>query len=158
MRIVKSLYHNKPIGESVTRGMVGMNQLGMANTGMSYQGADVATATSWDIYGSLENDVLPAVRSKPLGIPNAKFVHGIEQLRGASRNHPALLGFNWDGGGGHFVVCVGATKADPSLFVILDPDAGIEYLGADSAVGNSFEYSPSYGAVGTIDPVGFIQT
>jgi hypothetical protein len=154
----KQLYHNRLIAEESMRGLVGMQHLNSANSGMSLAQAAANTAGRWDGSGTMEDKVLPAVKSAPLSIPGAHFVHGISQLRLASRNRPAILGFNWTGGGGHFVVCVGPTKTDPSLFVILDPESGLEYLSADDAVGTSIVYKPSYGAEGRIDPVGFIAT
>mgnify|MGYP000302158743 CR=1 FL=1 len=126
--------------------------------GLVEKAAALASDVRWRAHGSIESMVLPAVKKQPLGIPGAHFVHGIKNLRAASRNHPAILGFNWDGGGGHFVVCVGPSKTDPSLFVILDPDGGLQYLSADDATGNAFYYNPSYGARGKIDPIGYIVT
>jgi hypothetical protein len=102
--------------------------------------------------------VLPAVQRQPLAIPGAHFAHGINNLRSASRNRPAILDFNWDEGGGHFVVCVGPTKTDSSLFVILDPWGGLQYLSAEEAIGTTFYYQPTYGGKGKIDPIGFIVT
>jgi len=158
VRITKQLYHNREIGEEAIRGAVGLRHLGTANTGQSLAAAAAATSAMWDVSGTMERFVLPAVQREPFPIPMAHFVHGIAQLRTASRNHPAILGFNWAGGGGHFVVCVGPTKTDHSLFVILDPDGGLQYLSAEDAVGGTFFYKPTYGLVGKIDRVGFIVT
>jgi hypothetical protein len=158
VRITKELYHNQVIAESAMRGLVGMQHTGKANTGQSYSESDIQTDLVWRQDGTIENLVLPAVKASPFPIPIAHFVHGIAPLRNASRNHPAILGFNWDGGGGHFVVCVGPTKTDPDKFVILDPGSGLEYLKASEAVGNALKYNPSYGSKGTIDNIGFIIT
>jgi hypothetical protein len=158
VKIAKELFHNQKIGEDVIRGSVGMQYAGTANTGVTLLEASVASDVQWRHYGAIEDKVLPAVKLQPLAIPKARFSSGLAALRTASRNHPAILGFNWDGGGGHFVVCVGPTKTDPSRFVILDPDAGLEYLNANDAVGDVLVYKPSYGAVGKIDPVGYITT
>jgi hypothetical protein len=158
VKIAKELVHNQKIGEEVIRGSVGLQYSGRANTGISLIQAARASDGRWRLHGAIEHMVLPAVKKQPLAIPNARFVQGLQPLRSASRNHPAILGFNWDGGGGHFVVCVGPAKVDPSLFVILDPDGGLQYLSADEAVGNAFYYNPSYGARGQIDPVGYIIT
>ena len=158
IRICKELYHNKPIGEEVMRGIVGMQYSGKSHTGQSYADAAKESDYRWRQLGAIEHMVLPAVKANPLGIPGAKFVHGIANLRNASRNHPAILGFNWEGGGGHFVVCAGPCKTDPTQFVVLDPDGGLQYIDSSTAVGNKFYYNPSYGAKGEIDPVGFIAT
>jgi hypothetical protein len=158
VRIAKELFHNKSIGEEAMRGLVGFQYSGTANSGMSLLKAASDSDGRWTLEGAIEDKVLPAVKLQPLAIPNARFVHGIAPLRGASRNHPAILGFNWDGGGGHFVVCVGPTRTDPSLFVILDPDGGLQYLSADEAIGNAFFYSPTYGGRGKIDAMGYILT
>jgi hypothetical protein len=158
VRITKELYHNTKIGEEVMRGLVGMQYARSANTGVGLVDSAIASDTRWQLHGAIEDKVMPAVKSNPLAIPSARFVHGIAHLRNASRNHPAILGFNWDGGGGHFVVCVGPTKTDPSLFVVLDPDGGLQYISADDAVGNSFFYNPSYGGRGQIDNRGYIVT
>ncbi len=158
VRIAKELYHNKKIGEEVMRGLVGLQYSGQSNTGVTLVQAAQASDTRWQQQGAIEDMVLPAVKLPPLPIPQARFVHGLQPLRSASRNRPAILGFNWVGGGGHFVVCVGPTKADISLFVILDPDGGLQYLSADDAVGNAFYYNPSYGGTGQIDNRGYIVT
>lgn len=158
VRITKQLYYNTEIAEEAMRGAVGLQHLGTANTGQSLASAAAATATDWAVAGTMERMVLPAVQHAPYAIMGAHFAHGIAQLRNASRNHPAILGFNWERGGGHFVVCVGPTKLDPSLFVILDPDGGLQYLSSEDAVGTAFYYKPSYGEVGQIDSIGFIVT
>ena len=158
VKIAKELYHNQKIGEEVIRGLVGLQYSGRSNTGVSLLQAARASDGRWRLHGAIEDMVFPAVLREPLGIRGARFMHGIQNLRTASRNRPAILGFNWEGGGGHFVVCVGPTKIDPSLFVILDPDGGLQYLSADDAVGNAFYYNPSYGNRGQIDPRGYITT
>ena len=158
VKIAKELFHNQKIGEEVIRGAVGMQYAGTMNTGQSLIDAARASEPRWRLHGAIEDMVLPAVKLQPLGIPGARFAHGLQALRAASRNHPAILGFNWSGGGGHFVVCVGPTRLDPSLFVILDPDGGLQYLSAEDTVGNAIHYKPSYGATGQIDPRGFIVT
>ena len=158
VKITKELVHNQKIGEEVIRGLVGLQYSGQSNTGQSLLEAARLSDYRWRQKGAIESMVLPAVKKNPLAIPNARFVSGIQSLRQASRNHPAILGFNWRGGGGHFVVCVGPTRTDPSLFVILDPDGGLQYLSSEDAVGAQFYYKPSYGAHGTIDPIGFIAT
>jgi hypothetical protein len=158
VRIAKELFHNQNIAEEAMRGLVGMQYSGASNTGQSLVDAAKASEQRWRQHGAIEDMVLPAVKRQPLPIPNAHFVHGIQHLRTASRNHPAILGFNWDGGGGHFVVCVGPTRTDASLFVVLDPDGGLQYLSADDAVGTAFYYKPSYGARGEIDRRGYIFT
>ena len=158
VKITKEFVHNQKIGEEVIRGLVGLQYSGQGNTGQSLSQAAQLSDYRWRQNGAIESMVLPAVKKQPLAIPQARFVQGIQALRAASRNHPAILGFNWNGGGGHFVVCVGPTKTDPSLFVILDPDGGLQYLSADDAVGTQFYYKPTYGAEGTIDPIGFIVT
>jgi hypothetical protein len=158
VKIAKELFHNQSVGEEMIRGSVGMQYAGTANTGVSLAQAAQDSANRWDADGSIENKVLPAVKLSPLPIPKAHFAKGAASLRAATRNHPAILGFNWDGGGGHFVVCVGNTKKNPSLFVILDPDGGLQYLDANDAVGDVLKYKPTYGSTGDIDPIGFIIT
>lgn len=158
VKIAKELFHNQLIGEEVIRGLVGLQYSGRSNTGVSLIQAARASDGRWRLHGAIEDMVLPAVRRSPLPIPGAGFVHGIAHLRSASRNRPAILGFNWDGGGGHFVVCVGPTKIDPTLFVVLDPDGGLQYLSSDDAVGSAFYYNPTYGLRGQIDRRGFITT
>jgi len=161
VKITKELFHNQKIGEEVIRGLVGL-QYGGLNTGVSLLQAAQASDKRWQGQGTMENMVLPAVKRQPLAIPQAHFVQGLSHLRLASRNHPAILGFNWDGGGGHFVVCVGPTKQKPKLFVILDPEGGLQYLSEDDAVGNVLCYKPSYAGsgkiTGKIDNVGYIVT
>lgn len=158
VKITKELYHNKTIGEEVIRGLVGLQYSGASNSGISLEQAARDSDQRWTQDGAYEDKVLPAVKREPLAIPGAYFTKDISQLRSASRNHPAILGFNWDAGGGHFVVCVGPTKTDDTLLVILDPDGGLQYLSTEEAVGSTFYYTPSYGGRGQIDPIGFIVT
>ncbi len=159
VKIAKELFHNRKIGEEVIRGSVALQYSpGQLNTGISLIHAAAASEARWNMAGSIENMILPAVKKQPLAIPQARFVQGFQPLRSASQNHPAILGFNWDAGGGHFVVCVGPTKSDPTRFIILDPDGGLQYLSANNAIGNSFQYNPNYGGQGTIDPIGYIVT
>ena len=134
VKITKELYHNQTIGEEVIRGLVGLQYSGRSNTGITLLQAARASDGRWRLQGAIEDMVLPAVKRQPLAIPQAHFVFGLQPLRAASRNRPAILGFNWVGGGGHFVVCVGPTRTDPSLFVILDPDGGLQYLSALAAM------------------------
>lgn len=158
VKIAKELFHNREVGEEAIRGLVGLQHTGKANTGVGLLQSARETDRRWRAVGSIESMVLSAVRREPLPIPAARFMHGIQNLRAASRNRPAILGFNWTGGGGHFVVCVGPTKTDSSLFVILDPDGGLQYLSSEDAVGTAIFYKPSYGSVGQIDRIGFIAT
>ena len=53
---------------------------------------------------------------------------------------------------------MGSTRTDPSLFVILDPDGGLQYLSGDDAVGTAWYYNPAYGGRGQIDDIGYIVT
>lgn len=158
VKIAKELVHNKSVGEEVIRGSVGLQYSGASNSGVSLVQAARASNDRWRDDGSIEHMIFPAVKKEPLPLPNAKFVKGIAPLKQASRSHPAILGFNWDGGGGHFVVCVGPTTSNPKLFVILDPDGGIQYLNSDDANGDELVYKPTYGSVGKIDGVGYIVT
>jgi hypothetical protein len=158
VKICKELVYNQRIGEEVIRGLVGLQHSGASNTGVTLLQAAKASEARWNATGTMESMVLPAVKRPPLPIPAARFVQGLGGLRLASRNHPAILGFNWDGGGGHFVVCVGPMKTNPARFVILDPDGGLQYLNAGDAIGNTFYYKPSYGGRGQIDSVGYIVT
>lgn len=158
VKIAKELVHNQQIGEEAIRGLVGLHYSGKSNTGVGLLEAARASEVRWRSLGAIEDMVLPAVRREPLSIPAARFAQGLAPLQSASRNHPAILGFNWKGGGGHFVVCVGPTKTDSSLFVILDPDGGLQYLSAEDTVASALFYKPSYGQVGQIDGRGYIVT
>jgi len=158
VKIAKELVYNRNIGEEVIRGLVGLQYSHEANSGKGLLDAARESERRWTQHGAIEKMVLPAVQRQPLAIPHARFAHGIAALRLASRNHPAILGFNWNGGGGHFVVCVGPCKSVPSKFVILDPDGGLQYLSVNNANRPQFSYKPTYGQVGTIDPIGFIVT
>jgi len=158
VKIAKELVYNRSIGEEVIRGLVGLQYSKQSNSGKGLLDSARDSEARWTQDGAIEKMVLPAVRLQPLAIPHARFARGIDALRPASRNHPAILGFNWNGGGGHFVVCVGPCKSDPSRFVILDPDGGLQYLSVNKASSQQFSYKPSYGQVGTIDRIGFIVT
>ena len=159
-KIAKMLYHNKPLAEAAVRGRIGLDYAGQLNQDVSLTDGDTMSAQRWTGVGTYETKVLAAMVAQPLAIPGARFVREkpAEHLRRTSRNHPAVLGFNWAGGGGHFVVCVGPLKSGPPRFLVLDPDGGLQYLNAADFSGDSFKYRPAYGGEGIIDPIGFIVT
>jgi hypothetical protein len=158
-KIAKELYHNRPISEEAIRGQIGLQYSGRLNTGITLSQAARASDGRWRLVGSNPDQILiPALKSQPAPILSAMWSTRYQDVLRASRNHPALLTFLWDGGGGHEVVCVGPTKTDPSLLVILDPDGGIQYLSVDDRVGNSFVYHPSYGGTGRTLDYGYAIT
>lgn len=159
VKTAKELYFNKIYGEDAMRGLLGLIIQEKLHTGKKLLEADIETCPIWDAEGTIERVVLKAMQKEPGRIPQARLVHGIGELRLCSRNYPAILGFNWEKGGGHFVVCVGPTRADPDLFVILDPWFGLHYLSAQDAVGNALFYvTPDASSRGQIDGVGYIVT
>ena len=157
VKIVKEYFHNTSIGEDAIRGLLGsiINPI----EDRSLLEADIDTCAIWDRDGTIENVVLSALHKNPYPITQAKMVQGIDPLRKCSRNHPSILGFNWDGGGGHFVVCVGPVTAVSDRFVILDPWFGLQYLEWTPAHGDELIYTPKGEATkSTIDNAGYIVT
>ena len=51
-------------------------------------------------------------------------------------------------------MCVGPTKTDPNLFVILDPWYGIQYVNVDEAIGGTLMYTPIDPATGNASGTG----
>lgn len=141
--MAKEFYHNRKISEGAIRGQYSMNILDdfRGILGVVKMDEMLVQAGRWQNRGVRPKFLLEAVKCDPLGIPLAVQSVGIEALRKASRYHPAILFFDWENSpGGHIAVCVGPTKIDNSIFVMLDPEYGLQYLSADDVEGNSLVY------------------
>lgn len=144
VKIIKQLANNVIVGEGALRGVGTIATHNAANMGISPLAADVTAAKNWELSPTGLKVALAMLKSEPSGVRDAQQAKGNyrDHLAKANRNHPILIGWLWSTGGGHFNVCVGPLKADPSLFVILDPALGIQYLSLDDAVGNTLYYKP----------------
>jgi hypothetical protein len=141
---IKMLVNNCIVGESALRGIGTMHTFRAQNTGESPLSAATVGAKDWEFSPTGLDIALAMLKSQPASVSNAHQATSNYRalLQQASRNHPILIGWLWSAGGGHFNVCVGPTKTDPSLCVILDPALGLQYLSLDDAVGNTLYYRP----------------
>jgi hypothetical protein len=150
-KMAKEYYSNSVIGEDALRGIATLFESGGTHRGISPLDPRVAAARNWETTPGYKELTIKVLKAQPVPIPGARLVSATpDLLRRASRNHPALIGWSWDSGGGHCTVCVGATKADPDLVVILDPGYGLQYVNLDERVGNSFVYTPIHKSTGAI--------
>ena len=148
-KIAKEFFHNRPTGEEYLRGLSTLIKKGKTNQEISPLAANVTQAHNWDIAGAGVNQTVGVMRAQPLPVPSAHSVTPtVDVLRSATRNRPVLAGWRWLTTGGHFTVCVGPTKSDRDLFVILDPWFGLQYVNADEAVRGTLFYRPIDPATG----------
>jgi len=133
IRIILSQYTNlQQRSERQIRDDVGLLERGVAHQGITKSNHD------WVNVGSLVQNLVNVMIS--YGIRNASSVHGDtnyvrEQLKKASKNNPAIVGWWWgawgdNSHGGHWTVCVGPTRMGNRL-VILDPWEGVQYIDTD---------------------------
>lgn len=151
-KIAKEYSNNSVIGEDALRGIATLFDKGATHRGISPLEARVTAARNWETTPGNRDLTLKVLKAQPFAIPGARMMQASpDALRNASRNHPVLIGWSWNTGGGHCTVCVGATKADPDLVVILDPGYGLQYVNLDERVGSVFTYTPIInGAVAAI--------
>lgn len=142
-KIAKEFYHNMPVGEEYLRGLSTLIEYGATNKGISPMARIVTNSHNWDLSGAGVAQTVGVMKAQPLPVHSARSMHPtIDVLRSATRNRPVLAGWLWQAGGGHFTVCVGPTKTDRDLFVILDPWYGLQYVSADEAVRGTLMYHP----------------
>jgi hypothetical protein len=156
-KIAKEFHSNQIISESALRGLATLFIFGSTNKGISSLEQIVTNSHNWETTPGWWEITLKVLKAQPLPIPNSIYASTdlAARLRNASRNHPVLIGWSWAGGaGGHCTVCVGPTKADPDMFVILDPGFGLQYISRNDMVGNSFSYSPIDKTTGAVAATG----
>lgn len=155
IRMAKEYYTNTLIGEEALRGIATLFEKHAANKGISMFDPAVVAAHNWETTGGYAELTLKVLKAPPSPVLAAKIVSASpDQLRKATRNHPILIGWSWDKGGGHCTVCVGPTKTDKDLVVILDPGYGLQYVNLDDCIGNLLIYKPINKLTGKIANTG----
>lgn len=139
--IVKTAWHpmaKDKLSETEVRGVMALAEHGQKNTGVSAIGPEAIGMHAWQNVGSVREVVLAGLKSNPYPVPSARAVTNLpdaqmlDELRKCTPKKPGIVGVNWNSGGGHWVVCIGPTKANDKL-IILDPWEGIQYLTNDVA-------------------------
>jgi len=139
------------LGEPEVRGTVALFEENKIYQGISSLSEDAINMHNWKDVGSNRAPLIKTLHAQPFPVPSARPVSNLSpqamlaELRKCSPKTPAIVGWMWQGGGGHWTVCVGPTKDDSQL-VILDPWEGIKYVQND--VGNFSSYQ---GGAGTLD-------
>lgn len=135
----KGIYHNSSISETALKGIANILETGQGWSGVSALDASTQSWHDWDSEAGNWQLTLQVVKAAPLPVKGAfqtandKLLH----LRAATRYKPVLIGWSWDGGGGHCTVCVGPLLSNAQRFVILDPEFGLTYVDtADMDQGN----------------------
>lgn len=103
------------------------------------------TVHDWEKEGLNGALILDMLRAQPLPISSARAAHAsVQLLKAANRNRPVVITWRLPGGGGyHGTVCVGPTRTNSNLVVILDPGTGLRYVDlTDTIPGGFFKYRP----------------
>jgi len=139
------------LSEQEIRGLVALAEKGKLHEGISALSDAATSAHDWANVGSLNGGLIKVLQANPHRISTARDAGGmtadafLDELRKCTPKKPAIVGWNWSGGGGHWTCCIGPTK-DGTELVILDPWEGIQY------VPNSNPGYMSYmGGTGTLD-------
>lgn len=157
--IVKRGFHNlasNQISEEQIRGAVALAEGHKLNTDVSTIGAEAIAEHDWINVGSNNGGLIEVLKKSPAQVPNARDGGGmsadafLEKLRECTPRKPAIIGWNWKGGGGHWTVCAGPTK-DGTQLLILDPWTGIEYIPNDPIGFKS--YQGGAGKLDLTDPI-----
>jgi hypothetical protein len=139
--IVKTAWYpmaENKLSETEVRGVMALLEAGQENTGLSSLSPEAIGLHAWQNVGSVRDVVLKALQRNPYAVKNARAVTNLpdaqmlDELRNCTPKKPGIIGINWTGGGGHWVVCIGPTKANDRL-IILDPWEGVQYLTNDVA-------------------------
>lgn len=157
--IVKRGFHNlaaNQISEEQIRGAVALAEGHRLNEGISTLGAQAISAHDWVNVGSNNAGLIQVLKKSPAPVPNARDGGGLsaaaflERLRQCTPRKPCIIGWNWQGGGGHWTVCAGPTK-DGSQLLILDPWTGVEYIPNDAL--GYLSYQGGSGMLDLTDPM-----
>jgi len=152
--IVKMAWHpnaKDKLREPQVRGIVALYEFGKAHQGVSSIGPEAVGLHNWKNAGSNREPLIKTLHSQPFAVPSAKAVSGLapaamlEELRKCTPKTPAIVGWIWSAGGGHWTVCAGPTK-DASRLIILDPWEGVQYIQNTLADFQSYQ-----GGSGTMD-------
>lgn len=142
-KIAKELYYNTSIGEQALRGIAALFEKDIENEGVSPLSTQAQNAHNWDNKAGKLKITLHVLKSQPFPIHSArKEAANKNLLKNANKNHPVLIGWDWERGGGHCTVCVGKTKSDENTVIILDPYYGLQYVDLNVLDGGRFVYRP----------------
>jgi ABC-type bacteriocin/lantibiotic exporter with double-glycine peptidase domain len=145
VKMLKEHEHNKKLGEEYLRGLIAMFRNDVSPAGQSAVAQASNTALhDWTMTGTDPEELVKALKANPQGISKAREVKKdvAAHLGKTTRNHPAIVGWWWEGGGGHWTVCVGPTKKDKNVFIVLDPILGVQHLALDDKTGKKWWYHP----------------
>lgn len=133
--MMKSAVHvaaKQKLREPEIRGVVALFEANKQHTGVSSLSPEAVGAHNWRNVGSNPEPLIQTLRAEPFALRTAKGFYGPAatvraKLEECSTKRPAIVGWWWDSGGGHWTVCIGPTK-DGTKLRILDPWNGIQYL------------------------------
>ncbi len=121
------------VSEKYIRGLVALAETGKLYQGISPMSLQAVNAHDWKNAGANNGGLIDVLRSNPHPIVKARDGGGksrdalLTELRKCTQHKPCIVGWLWNGGGGHWTVCNGPTK-DGTELVILDPWDGIQYV------------------------------
>lgn len=136
--MIKQLIHSNAkyqLREPEIRGLIAQAEHDRLHTGESSLGSETLALHDWRHVGSCNTPLVKILKSRPFPIPNVRHASSakttlFEQLNSCSTKKPAIVGWAWLGGGGHWTVCIGPT-GDGQELIILDPWTGINYVSND---------------------------
>jgi hypothetical protein len=134
--MIKTIFHpiaKMQLREPQVRGNIALFEQNKQHTGVSSVSTEAISMHNWKDVGSNRGPLISELRTQPFPVPSARPVSNLApakmlvELRKCSSKNPAIVGWLWNGGGGHWTVCVGPTK-DKSELIILDPWDGVQYV------------------------------
>ena len=156
--MVKTAFHamaKSQLGEPEVRGTIALFEQGKIYRGISSLSQEAIDMHNWKNVGSDRGPLIQTLHAQPFPVPSARPVTNLSpadmlaELRKCSRKTPAIVGWLWQGGGGHWTVCAGPTD-DNSKLIILDPWDGVQYV--DNDIGNFQSYQNGAGSLDLSDP------
>ncbi|WP_346864422.1 papain-like cysteine protease family protein [uncultured Draconibacterium sp.] len=136
--IIKQLIHPNAkyqLREPQIRGLIAQAEHDTLHTGSSSIGSETIALHDWRHVGSCNPPLMTILKGNPFPIRNVRYASSskkrlFEQLNACSTKKPAIVGWAWAAGGGHWTVCIGPTR-DQQYLIILDPWNGIKYVQND---------------------------
>jgi Papain-like cysteine protease AvrRpt2 len=154
--MAKRAVHNlaaTQLSESEIRGVMALEETGNLNSGISSVSNAAQNHHKWDTQGTGAGPALRVMKANPHGIASSRSAGAssgqglLDNLNLVTRKRPALVGWRWTGGGGHFTMCVGPTD-DGAQLIIIDPWTGINYI--DNSLTNYTQYQGGQGTLGDV--------
>ena len=136
--MVKMLVHPNAKGklrEPEIRGLIAQAEAGTLHSGVSSLSQATKNLHQWQNVGSQRPPLIKILNGQPFPVRSARGVTlsrnaMYDELQKCSPKRPAIVGFAWQAGGGHWTVCIGPTR-DRLRLVILDPWDGLQYVKND---------------------------